>query len=409
MAAEYTTIKVILYKSKTLSNGDHPIMLRITKNRVRKFISLGISCNIKDWSIKDNLPKKSHPNKNVYDKIITKKLAEYQTVMMDLKGDDKDFTPDVLINKASKVVKKMTVFNFFEQKIQQLIVAKQISNSKVYIETRNKLKSFLNDKDITFSQLDYNFLLKFETSLKSDGLMQNSISIRMRTLRAIFNAAIEENFAKSDSYPFNKFKITERYNTKTQKRAITKEEIKKIENLSFKQGSSEFEAQQYFFFSYYGQGINFVDIAYLKWSNLINNRIFYKRAKTGIELNFKVPVPALKIIGFWRISENPPKDDYIFSVLNKLTHITPTQQHNRIHKVLTRVNKDLKAIGKSVGIDIPLTSYVARHTFATVLKRSGVSTAIISESMGHQTEAITQTYLKSFENSVIDDAMENLL
>ncbi|TKC00180.1 site-specific integrase [Pedobacter cryophilus] len=409
MATEYTTIKAILFKSKTLSNGEHPIMLRVTKNRVRKYISLGISCHSKDWNEKDNLPKKSHPHKSIIDKIISKKVAEYNDALMNLKSEDKDFTPDVLINKASKPISKITVFNFFEQKIQQLKDAKQIGNSKVYNDTRNKLKKFLDNKDITFSQIDYNFLLKFETSLKADGLSDTGISVRMRTLRALFNAAIEENYAKRDNYPFHKFKITERYNTKTQKRAITKEELKKIEALVFKQGSSEFEAQQYFLFSYYGQGINFVDVAHLKWVNLIDGRIYYKRAKTGTELNFKLPAPALKIIEFWRISNNPPKDDYIFSILNKQTHITPTQQHNRIHKVLTRVNQDLKEIGKMAEIGIPLTSYVARHTFATVLKKSGVSTAIISESMGHQTEAITQTYLKSFENSIIDEAMENLL
>lgn len=409
MATEYTTIKAILYKSKTLSNGEHPIMLRVSKNRVRKYISLGISSLLRDWNEKENTPKKSHPHKDVIINIISKKVAEYQNTLMDLKNEDKDFTPDVLIHKASKPIGKTTVFNFFEKKIQQLVDAKQIGNSKVYNDTKNKLKKFLNEKDITFYQIDYNFLLKFETSLKSDGLSDNGISVRMRTLRALFNSAIEENYAKRDTYPFHKFKITERYNTKTQKRAITKDEVKKIEALVFKKGSSEFEAQQYFLFSYYGQGINFVDVAHLKWVNLIDGRIYYKRAKTGTELNFKLPAPALKIIEFWRISKNPPKDDYIFSILNKSTHITPTQQHNRIHKVLTRVNQDLKEIGKMAEIDIPLTSYVARHTFATVLKRSGVSTAIISESMGHQTEAITQTYLKSFENSIIDEAMENLL
>jgi integrase len=101
--------------------------------------------------------------------------------------------------------------------------------------------------------------------------------------------------------------------------------------------------------------------------------------------------------------------DYIFPILNKEIHITPTQKHNRIHKVLTRVNKELKNIGKALAIEVSLTSYVARHTFATVLKSSGVNTAVISEAMGHQTEAITQTYLKSFENSIIDEAMEHLL
>jgi len=409
MATEYTTIAVILFKSKTLANGEHPLMLRVTKSRVRKYISVGLSCDEKDWDANKNLVKKSHPNKDVMNSIISKALKPYSDKILDFKNEEKDFTPAVLISEAKNPVKKITVFDYFDLKIQRLKNSKQIGNAKVYNDTQNQIKTFNGDKDFTFSQLDYNFLLKFESHLKSKSLTDNAISVRFRTIRALFNAAIAEKYAKKELYPFNQFKISERFSTKTQKRAITKEDIKKVEALKLTAGSAAFEAQQYFLFSYYGQGINFVDMANLKWNNIINDRIFYKRAKTGGELSFKLNQPALAIIEFWKPLTKIENDSYIFPILNANTHSTPTQKYNRVHKVLTRVNKDLKDIGKDAKIDTPLTSYVARHTFATVLKRSGVSTAIISESMGHQTESITQTYLKSFENSIIDEAMEHLL
>ena len=409
MATEYTTVAAILYKSKTLANGEHPIMLRVSKNRVRKYISLGISCHAKDWDEKNRLPKRTHPYKDKFDSIIRRAEREHNDKLIDFKHEGKDFTPDVLIAEARKSLMKTTVLSYFAIKIQHLKDCKQVGNAKVYNDTCNQLKAFTRDKDLTFSQLDHSFLLKLEAHMKAKGLADNGISVRFRTIRALFNAAITENYIKKDLYPFDKFKISERYNTKTQKRAIAKDDIKKVEEVKPKKGSTAFEAQQYFLFSYYGQGINFVDMAHLKWGNIINGRVFYKRAKTGSELNFKLPAPALAIIEPWKPSANPAKDDYVFPILNKDVHKMPTQQYNRIHKILTRVNKDLKQIGKEAKIDTPLTTYVARHTFATVLKRSGVSTAIISESMGHKTEAITQTYLKDFENSIIDEAMENLL
>lgn len=409
MGSEYTTVTVILYKSKILSNGEHPILIRISKNRVRRYISLGLSCTVKNWDEKNNLPKKSHPQKEKIDSIISKAISQYKDKIIDFKHDGKDFTPDVLISETNNPTKKTTVFKYFEQRGQTLKDSKQIGNAKVYHDTYSQVKNFNNEKDLTFSQLDYNFLIKFENYFKAKGITDNAMSVRFRTIRALFNSAIAENYARKELYPFDKFKISERFNTKTQKRAITKDEVKKIEAEVLDRRSAAFEAQQYFLFSYYGQGINFVDIANLKWTNLINGRIFYQRAKTGNELSFKLPQPALTIIEFWRPATQKSNDSYIFPILNAAVHLTPTQKHNRIHKVLTRVNKDLKKIGKALKIDTPLTSYVARHTFATVLKRSGVSTAIISESMGHQTEAITQTYLKSFENSIIDEAMEHLL
>ena len=82
---------------------------------------------------------------------------------------------------------------------------------------------------------------------------------------------------------------------------------------------------------------------------------------------------------------------------------------NRLHKVLAKINKHLKEIGVRLNLPIPLTTYVARHSFATVLKRAGVSTSIISETLGHSSERVTQIYLDSFDNEQVDNALKSLL
>jgi len=102
-------------------------------------------------------------------------------------------------------------------------------------------------------------------------------------------------------------------------------------------------------------------------------------------------------------------EDYIFPILNRQIHQTEQQIFNRLHKVMAKVNDNLEQLSKKIGLKNPLTTYVARHTFATVLKRSGVNIAIISESLGHSDLSTTQIYLDSFENSQIDEAMKNLL
>lgn len=409
MAAISTTVVVLLRTSQTLANGEHAVRLCVTKNRVRKYVSLGFTCSLKQWDMKTNLPRKSHPDKQVLDSIISKAIRECKDKVIEFQHEGKDYTPDVLLSETKTTAKKTTVFDYFKLKIDMLKNARQIGNAKVYNDTLSQLKTFVKKKDLTFSQLDYSFLLSLENHFKAKGLTDNAMSVRFRTIRAVFNSAIDENYTRKELYPFEKFKISERFSTKTKKRAITKGEMLKIADMIFDKQSVAYEAQQFFLFSYYGQGINFVDIANLKWSNLTNGRIYYKRAKTGGELSFLLPAPALEIIEHWKPLTKNLTNTYIFPILNELTHVTPTQKYNRIHKVLTRVNQDLKEIGIAAGIDTPLTSYVARHTFATVLKQTGVSTAIISESMGHQTEAITQTYLKDFENSIIDEAMKNLL
>lgn len=406
MSNSNTTIAVTLYKSKTLANGEHPLMLRVTKDRKRKYISLGISCNPKLWNSKTNEPRKNHPDKDVLTSIIFKKIQSYNTEILNHKDDGKDFTPETLIKKVEIETKRITVFQFFDQHIQSLEESKKIGYAKTFRDTKAQIKTYTK-KDLSFHEIDSNWLEKFESWLRSKDLADNSISIRMRTLRTLWNEAIVKKYARQENYPFNEYKIS-KFSTDTRKRAISKDNIKAIESLELKPYSAIFEAQQYFIFSYYAQGINFVDIAQLKWENLEDGRITYVRAKTKQKIVFRVSTPLERILNLWRPFTGNSKDNYIFPILKKDKHLTPQQQYDRTRKVLKRTNKHLKAIGETIGLDTPLTTYVARHSFATVLKQSGVSIGIISETLGHRTESITSTYLKDFEDSIINEALENL-
>lgn len=408
--SDNTTISVILYTSKVLKNDEHPLMLRITQNRKRKYKSLGISCNIKYWDTKNDRPKSTHPNKEVLEKIISQKIAEYKEQILEFKSDKKDYTVDTLLSAVEKPMRRISVFKFYEEIIERLKSTNQLGNAAAYKDSLNSLKNFRNKTDLMFSEVDYSFLISYETEMRKNKLNENSISFYFRTLRAIFNKAIHEKVCRENSYPFKKFKVS-KFSNETKRRAITKEDIKKIEALDLPENSNRYLARQYFLFIFYCQGINFADIALLKWENIIGNRVFYQRAKTGKEINFILLEPAQKIIDYWKPVTGRSNSNYVFPILDKKIHILPSQIKNRKHKVLGMVNKALKEIGKDekVGLQIPLTTYVARHTFAMVLKRSNVSKSIISETMGHKTEAITDVYLKSFENDIIDEAVKNLL
>ena len=401
-------VSVVLYKSKTLANGEHPIMLRVTKDRKRKYLSLGISSSEKFWDAKENRPNSKHPNRDIVSAIITSKLAEYEKVKLSLKSEGKDFTSASLIKQVEKPLLKTTVFGFYDELIDRLESENRIGNANVYKDAKRALKNFTGNMDVTFSEIDYAFLVRFRTHLRKNGLRDTSISAYFRNLRALFNKAIKENRAKREHYPFDTFKISE-LNIETRKRAICKSDMIKIEELDLVPGSSLFDAKSYFLFTYYGKGINFTDIAKLKWNDISNERVYYTRSKTGKLIDFGLLDPAQRIIEHYKEYTYKTSSDYIFPILDKQKHKTAKQIDNRIHKVITQVNRSLKEIGSMIGLEFPLTTYVARHTFANVLKNSDVSVAVISEAMGHKTESVTNTYLKSFENDRIDEAMNNLL
>jgi site-specific recombinase XerD len=163
-----------------------------------------------------------------------------------------------------------------------------------------------------------------------------------------------------------------------------------------------------FIFSYLCAGINFTDIANLKHSNITDNRLQYTRQKTSKKINISLSEKALEILN--RYTNIDETDNYLFPILDTKTHITATQKQNRIHKVLGHINKHLKTIADTAKLkNVNLTTYVARHSFATTLKKSGVHVEMISEALGHSDIATTQIYLDSFDNSQIDNAMKCLI
>ena len=150
-------------------------------------------------------------------------------------------------------------------------------------------------------------------------------------------------------------------------------------------------------------------MAFLKWSDMVDGRVFYQRAMIGKFLQFKLLAPAQAIVDYYRPKTTYAGEDYIFPILNKQVHISPLQIDRRLKTVLAQVNRGLKELASLAGITVHLTMYVARHTDAPVLKRSGVAIPVISEAMGHATPDITRVYLKSFADEVIDAANEFLL
>ena len=160
-----------------------------------------------------------------------------------------------------------------------------------------------------------------------------------------------------------------------------------------------------FVFSYLCGGINFTDIANLTNANIIDGRLQYIRQKTHKKIKIGIPNEAMKIIEKYA----PESKGYLFPILDRKIHKTPLQKQNRIHKILAKVNKNLKLLAAELGVEGNVTTYVARHSFASVLKKSGVNIALICEALGHSDLATTQIYLDSFDNEQVDEAMKNLL
>ena len=396
------TVKVVCYKYKTLSNGESPLMIRVCKDGKKKYQSLGISIKVEQWDFKTNQPKTKCPNRDRIILLINEKINEIQKSALDKRIAGKDFTAATLIESYNNNVCNKTVGEYYLTYIQNLQKENRIRYAGMFEVSYSSFIKFNKHLDIPFSDINVTWLRRYELWMKEQNLSLSTISTRIRHLRAVFNLAIAEHAIKHDCYLFNSYKIS-KLNKQTAKRAICKKEVLKIMQY---QGNTPMEclAIDIFVFSYLNAGINFIDIAKLKCSNIVESQLIYNREKTKKLINVPLQQKAMEIIAKYKNDKSP----YLFPILTSF-HKTEIQIANRLHKVLAKINKHLKEIGEKLNLPIPLTTYVARHSYATVLKRAGVSTSIISESLGHSSEKITQVYLDSFENAQINNAMKNLL
>ncbi len=396
-----TTVNVVCYKSKTLANGEHPLMIRLCQGRKLKYLSLGISILPQFWDFDKNKPRRNCPNKELINNLITEKTKEFSNQIIEFKSESKDFTVTKLVETVVGGNSIQTVSDFLHSEIDRLYNEGRLKYASTFKELRASLLEFNKHLDVYFSDIDINWLKQYESFLRNKGLGDNSIGVRFRTFRVLYNRAITENIVKADYYPFRIYKVS-KLKKETVKRSITKTDVEQIINYKVDREYTQL-AIDLFYFSYLSGGINFVDMAYLTRDNIIDTRLVYTRKKTKKLIKLPIQDKALATIAKYQ-SDNI----YLFPILSKF-HKTAQQKANRVHKVLAIINKSLKAVGEELDLPIDLTTYVARHTYATVLKRSGVNTSIISESLGHSSEKITQIYLDSFENRQIDEAMKNLL
>lgn len=404
-----TTVSVVCYKWKPLANGESPLMLRVAKDGRRTLKSLGISVNPIYWDFDKNEPKSNCPNKELINKIILKTRLEFQERLLEKKASKEEFTASSFINEEKDSIKAQTVEEFYLNLVAELKNKGQIGMSYAYLSSYRMLRNFNRGKrlNFTFSHIDTFFCRRFEEWLRDKGDKDTTISYQLRTLRAAFNRAIDAKVVSKEKNPFVEYKLSH-LNTKTKKRALSKSDISRIMHCDCSNHKPIRQlARDLFAFSYLCGGISFVDIANLTPSNIVDGRLMYQRQKTHGGINLPLSSEAQQLIA--KYADYQQGADYLFPILHCKRHITPMQKTNRVRKVCHQVNQELRALGKELGISAEVTTYVARHTFATVLKRSGVNIALISESLGHSDLSTTQIYLDSFENSQIAEAMKNLL
>ncbi len=383
-------------------------MLRFTHDRNTKLVALGLSVEPHYWNKDAEMLTSDCPERAILQSKIDSALAVYRKKINRLEALDVPVNFDTLFEPTTRKA-GITIEDGFNAEIERLESLGKINSATKHKYALQVLDGYKSVKT-ALEAIDLDYLKGLELYLRQRGNKDNSIATRFAIFKAIYNKAVKEGKVTVKQNPFTLFQVGSLW-AKTRKRAIDKDDIQRLIDLEIADGhTTEYRrlARDLFLFSYFTAGMNFGDIARLRYKDIVKGRVNYSRHKTQKLLSFQLVPNALQIIEKYSRA-NHAQEDYIFPILDRSEHKTAQQIFNRLHKVLRKVNRELKTLGEQIGLEMPLTTYVARHTYATVLKRSGVSVALISESLGHSDLSTTQIYLDSFENSQIDAAMQNLL
>lgn len=385
-----------LKSDKREEEKKHPVTIRVTFDRKSKYYTTNYHLSVEE-----------------YEKIWRPKpRGEFKDILIDLKALEKKandvirelgpFTFKAFEAKYLKVRSKWNdVFVAFKDYISELNKDGRVGTAYTCQCAMNSLKNFTEREKLSFAAIDVQFLKKYESWMLTNERSVTTVGIYMRALRTIYNRAIRDKIATKDLYPFGSGKhgLYDIPTGRNIKKALTLQEIKSIFDYIPK---DEFEAKakDFWVFIYLSNGINPKDLALLKFKDIDGDFIRFKRAKTSrtkkdaqkIEISVQSPMP--ETIQRRGNTYNP--DNYIFPILEH--GITPQRERELVQNFNHNLNKQMKRIGEALGIKIPLTAYAARHSFATVLKRSGASTEFIGEALGHNSVKTTEVYLASFED-----------
>ena len=391
----------VKFRASTIEGKEGKIYYQIIHNRVVRQLKTNYRLYVQEWNERKNGITITNNSRQNYLKTIVERIywdiKRLQAIINLLESKNIKYSTDEIISTFQKQDNEQSLFNFMRGVISQLQQMGKQRTSETYRATLRSFMSFREDRDILLEEIDSDTMLLYEAYLQNRGLTKNTTSFYMRILRAVYNRSVEKDLIVNQ----NPFKHVYTGVDRTVKRAISLKIIKLIKNLDLSLQPSLDFARDMFMFSFYTRGMSFIDMAYLKKKDLSNGILSYRRRKTGQQLFIRWEKCMQEIIEKY----DNPHSSYLLPIIKPINGDERTQYQN----AMSQINRNLKTIGKMVGVQLPLTMYTARHSWASVAKNKNIPISVISEGMGHDSEMTTQIYLASLDNAVVDRANAQIL
>lgn len=387
------TAKFVL--KRKLKNGEYGMYIRISHlNHPAKYLKLSLKTKMNEWNNESQRFKRNKSNYKELNESLREIETLTETIISNLELQNrfsyeafkKAFYQDGKIETPS-------VKDSFIEKLKQLEASKRFGSLRTYSNCYASLSRFTS-LDIQFSDIDFKFLKDFEIYHIKLGNKPNSYGGYFRILRALHYEYCKLNDIAEPGI-YKRFNIA-RIKNETRKKSLTKSQLKSLIEHDAPSDAQQ-AAKMIFLFSFYGRGINLMDILQLTDKNIENGCLVYRRQKTGKQMKIKLVPEAISILEYFK-----NESEFLFPYLQK-----DDIPKYRVRDVNSNMNRRLKLVGKAIGVE-GLSMYFARHTFAELHYKAGIRIEIISQMLGHSDLKTTQTYLKSFSDDEIDEAANKI-
>ena len=397
------TVK-IKFRASSVKSREGTLFFQVIHNRVVRQVSTGYKIFPAEWDSLHTevvLSDELHSDRRAYLQSLRKHLIQglsgLRAIISGFESSGLPFTSDAVINAYRRSMCGDGFITFIRNQLIHLV---EVGRLSAYEKLKSSLASFLRfygDDDLPFGKITTSLIEEYECFLRRNGLCQNSISFYMRILRSVYNVAVARGLT-SQCYPFKSvFTGIEQ----TAKRAISLKVIRQLRGLDLSSSPVKEWARDLFLFSFYTRGMSFIDMAFLQKKDLQHGVLIYRRHKTNQKLIVKWEKPMQDILDKYDTGDSP----YLLPIIRDAHSDSLHQYRNAVHLVNTK----LKQIGAQIGLGIPLTTYVARHGWASIARNQNIPLTIISEALGHESEKTTRIYLASLDSSAVDKANSQIL
>lgn len=393
-----TSVKLMLNKSRILNNGSYPLVFQVIHNRRKKLLYTGYRVKEEvfdelEGKIMNGVGSTFTATEVVkMNRELRKMRNRIDTRIRQLERTREEFTvEDILAQSAFGTGKpQFYLLRYINAQIERKQELKKVGMAAAYKSTRSSLAKFISRPDVRMSEVDSAFVRRYEDFLYSNGSSGNTVSYYLRNLRSLYNQAVTDGYHPRGEYPFAKAQTRP---AKTVKRALSRTDMQNLADLNLENEPELEFTRDLYLFSFYAQGMAFVDIVLLKKTDICNGVLTYSRHKSK-QLIRIVVTPQMQGV----IDKYNTENEYLFPIISG----EYASGYQKYRLALGRINRHLKKIAVVADIKVPLTTYTARHTWATLARDYGAPISVISAGLGHTSEEMTRVYLKDFDVSMLN-------